>query len=136
MRLKKAEREFLMFQRVCRLATVGKNGRPHNVPVCPVLDRDRIYFGSAADAVKVQNIKGNPHVALVYDEYTEAWAGLKGVLVWGTARVVDAGPTFRRIQRLLYQRFPQYAGYAAIREKDSAVVEVTPTRTFSWGLNL
>ena len=134
MRLKKAEREFLMFQRVCRLATVGKNGRPHNVPVCPVLDRDRIYFGSAADAVKVQNIKGNPHVALVYDEYTEAWAGLKGVLVWGTARVVDAGPTFRRIQRLLYQRFPQYEGYAAIREKDSAVVEVTLTRTFSWGL--
>jgi nitroimidazol reductase NimA-like FMN-containing flavoprotein (pyridoxamine 5'-phosphate oxidase superfamily) len=134
MRLKKAEREFLMFQRVCRLATVGKNGRPHNVPVCPVLDRDRVYFGSAADAVKVQNIQGNSQVALVYDEYTEAWAGLKGVLVWGTARVVDAGPTFRRIQRLLYQRFPQYEGYAAIQEKDSVVVEVTPARTFSWGL--
>jgi nitroimidazol reductase NimA-like FMN-containing flavoprotein (pyridoxamine 5'-phosphate oxidase superfamily) len=134
MRLKKSEREFLMFQRVCRLATVGRNGRPHNVPVCPVLDRDRIYFGSAADAVKVQNIKGNSHVALVYDEYTEAWAGLKGILVWGTARVIDAGPTFRRIQRLLYQRFPQYEGYAAIQERDSAVVEVTPNRTFSWGL--
>jgi len=134
MRLKKAEREYLMFQRVCRLATVGRNGRPHNVPVCPILDRDRIYFGSAADAVKVQNIQGNPQVALVYDEYTEAWAGLKGILVWGTARVVVAGPTFRRIQRLLYLRFPQYEGYAAIQEKDSAVVEVTPTRTFSWGL--
>ena len=134
MRLKKAEREFLMFQRVCRVATVGRNGRPHNVPVCPILDRDRIYFGSAADAVKVKNIRGNPHVALVYDEYTEAWAGLKGILVWGTARVVDAGPAFRRIQRLLYQRYPQYEGYAAIEEKDSAVVEVIPTRTFSWGL--
>lgn len=136
MRLKKAEREFLMFQRVCRLATVGRNGRPHNVPVCPLLDRDRIYFGSAADAVKVQNIQGNRQVALVYDEYTEAWAGLKGILVWGTARVVDAGPTFRRIRTLLYERYPQYAGYAAIQEKDSAIVEVTPTRTFSWGLNL
>ncbi len=134
MRLKKAERDFIMFQRVCRVATVGKNGRPHNVPICPILDRDRIYFATAADGIKVQNIRANPQVALVFDEYTEAWQGLKGVLVRGTARVFDAGPTFRRIQKLLYRRYPQYEGYAAIQEKDSAVVEVTPSRTFSWGL--
>jgi nitroimidazol reductase NimA-like FMN-containing flavoprotein (pyridoxamine 5'-phosphate oxidase superfamily) len=106
MRLKKAEREFIMFQRVCRVATVGRDGRPHNVPVCPVLDGDRICFGSAADGVKVQNLRVNPQAALVYDEYTEAWRGLKGILVWGTARVFDTGPAFRRIRKLLYQRYP------------------------------
>ena len=134
MRLKKAEREFVAFQRVCRVATVSRKGVPHNVPVCPILDGDRIYFASEAKAVKVQNIRAAGHVALTFDEYSEAWSGLKGVLIRGKGKPIEAGPTFRRIRRLLYLRFPQYEGYAALEEKDTVIVEVTPTRTFSWGL--
>jgi len=134
MRLKKAEREFLAFQRVCRVATVSRNGVPHNVPVCPILEGDRIYFASESSAVKIRNIRATGHVALAFDEYTEAWAGLKGVLIRGTGRTIEAGPAFRRIRKLLYQRFPQYEGYAVLEEKETAIVEVTPTRTFSWGL--
>lgn len=134
MRLKKVEREFVAFQRVCRVATVGRNGRPHNVAVCPILEGDRIYFASASDGVKVQNIKATGQVALAYDEYTEAWSGLKGVLIWGTGRIIEAGPTFRRIRKLLYRRYPQYEAQAPLGEGVSVVIEVTPTRTFSWGL--
>jgi len=134
MRLKKAEREFVAYQRVCRVATVGTNGRPHNVPVCPILDGDRVYFGSAADGVKVRNIRATGQIALTYDEYTEAWSGLKGILIWGKARAIEAGPGFRRVRKLLYRRFPQYETSAALEEKESVVIEVTPTRTFSWGL--
>ena len=134
MRLKKVEREFVTYQRVCRVATVSRNGRPHNVPVCPILDGDRIYFASAADGVKVQNVQATGQVALAYDEYTEAWSGLKGILIWGTARVVEAGPNFRRVRKLLYQRYPQYETHAALEEKASVIVEVTPTKTFRWGL--
>ena len=134
MRLKRVEREFVMYQRVCRVATVGRNGRPHNVPVCPILDGDRIYFASAADGIKVQNLRATGHVALAYDEYTEVWSGLKGILIRGTARVVEAGPTFRRIRKLLYLRYPQYESEAPLEERESAIIEVTPTRTFSWGL--
>jgi len=134
MRLKKVEREFVAFQRVGRVATVGRNGRPHNVPVCPILEGDRIYFASAADGVKVENVRATGQVALTYDEYTEAWSGLKGILIWGTVRVNEAGPTFRRIRKLLYRRFPQYESHAPLEEKESVIIEVTPTRTFSWGL--
>jgi nitroimidazol reductase NimA-like FMN-containing flavoprotein (pyridoxamine 5'-phosphate oxidase superfamily) len=134
MRLKKAEREFLAFQRVCRVATVSREGVPHNVPVCPILEGDRIYFASETRAVKLRNIRATGHVALAFDEYTEAWSGLKGVLIRGTGRTIEAGPVFRRIRKLLYQRFPQYEDYAALEEKDTAIVEVTPKRTFSWGL--
>jgi nitroimidazol reductase NimA-like FMN-containing flavoprotein (pyridoxamine 5'-phosphate oxidase superfamily) len=134
MRLKKVEREFVAFQRVCRVATVGRNGRPHNVPVCPILEGDRIYFASAADGVKVENVRATGQVALAYDEYTEAWSGLKGILIWGAARVIEAGPTFRRIRKLLYQRFPQYESHAPLEERESVIIEVTPTRSFSWGL--
>jgi nitroimidazol reductase NimA-like FMN-containing flavoprotein (pyridoxamine 5'-phosphate oxidase superfamily) len=134
MRLKKAEREFLAFQRVCRVATVSRNGVPHNVPVCPILEGDRIYFASETSAVKVRNIRATGHVALAFDEYTEAWSGLKGVLIRGTGRTIEAGPVFRRVRKLLYQRFPQYEDYAALEEEDTVIVEVTPKRTFSWGL--
>ncbi len=134
MRLKKVEREFVAFQRVCRVATVSRSGRPHNVPVCPILDGDRIYFASAADGVKVLNVRATGQVALAFDEYTEAWSGLHGILIWGTARVIEAGPGYRRIRRLLYQRYPQYEKEAPLEERASVVVEVTPTRTFSWGL--
>lgn len=134
MRLKKVEREFVAYQRVCRVATVSRDGRPHNVPVCPILEGDRIYFASAADGVKVQNVRATGQVALAYDEYTEAWPGLKGILIWGTGRVVEAGPSFRRVRKLLYRRFPQYESHAPLEEKQSVILEVTPTRTFSWGL--
>ncbi|HYL81197.1 MAG TPA: pyridoxamine 5'-phosphate oxidase family protein [Candidatus Acidoferrum sp.] len=134
MRMKKAEREFLAFQRVCRVATVSRNGTPHNVPVCPILEGERIYFASEAGAVKVQNIRATGQVALAFDEYTEAWSGLKGVLIRGKGKTIESGPTFRRIRKLLYLRFPQYEGYAALEEKDTVIVEVTPTRAFSWGL--
>ena len=134
MRLKKVEREFIAYQRVCRVATVSRDGRPHNVPVCPILEGDRIYFASAADGVKVQNVRATGQVALAYDEYTEAWPGLKGILIWGTGRVVEAGLSFRRVRKLLYRRFPQYESHAPLEEKQSVIIEVTPTRTFGWGL--
>ena len=134
MRLKKVEREFVTYQRVCRVATVSRDGRPHNVPVCPLLEGDRIYFASAADGVKVRNVRATSHVALTYDEYTEAWPGLKGVLIWGTGRIIEAGPAFRRLRKLLYQRFPQYEAQAPLEERQSVIIEVAPARTFSWGL--
>ena len=40
---------------------------------------------------------------------------------------------FRRIRRLLYAKYPQYPTDAALRDNDSAVVEVIPTRVFAWG---
>jgi nitroimidazol reductase NimA-like FMN-containing flavoprotein (pyridoxamine 5'-phosphate oxidase superfamily) len=134
MRLKKAERALIEYQRVCRVATVSKDGLPHNVPVCPILDGERIYFASEAGAVKVRNIRHTGRVAITFDEYTEAWSGLKGILLWGSARIIEAGPVFRRVRKLLYQRFAQYERFAALEEHEAVLVEVTPTRTFSWGL--
>jgi nitroimidazol reductase NimA-like FMN-containing flavoprotein (pyridoxamine 5'-phosphate oxidase superfamily) len=134
MRLKKAERAFIEYQRVCRVATVSHEGVPHNVPVCPILDGERIYFASEAGAVKVRNIRQTGRLALTFDVYTEAWSDLKGILVWGSARIIEAGPVFRRVRKLLYQRFAQYERFAALEEHESVLVEVTPTRTFSWGL--
>ena len=102
MRLKQTEREFVSLQRVCRVATVGADGRPHNVPVCPLMVEDKLYFASAANAAKVKNLQRTGQIALTFDEYTEIWSSLRGIVVWGTVRLIEAGPAFRRVRRLFY----------------------------------
>jgi len=134
-RLKKAEAEFVRWARVSRVATVGRSGWPHNVPVCHVLEGGRLYFASGDDAKKVLNLRVTPRVTLTVDLYSDAWGNLKGVMVQGTARLIEKGPRFRKVRALLYRKYPQYPLEAALDEKDSVIVEVTPTHIFSWGLD-
>jgi len=54
-------------------------------------------------------------------------------MVQGSAKLIEKGPRFRKIRQLLYTKYPQYPREAALDEKDSLIVEVTPTRIFSWG---
>ena len=135
MKLKKSVAELVQWERVCRVATVGRRGMPHLVPVCHVLHGGKIYFASGDDGRKVKNLMENPRVTVTIDCYSDAWAGLRGVMVQGTAKLIERGPRFRRIRALLYKKYPQYRREAAIAESDSVVIEVTPVRVFSWGMD-
>lgn len=134
MRLKKALADLIQWERVCRVATVSKAGIPHLVPVCHVLSDGKIYFGSEKDARKVLNLRASRRVTVTVDCYSDDWATLKGIMVQGTAKLIEKGPQFRKIRTLLYKKYPQYPDEAALEESDSVIVEVTPTRVFSWGL--
>jgi PPOX class probable F420-dependent enzyme len=135
MKLKKSVAELVQWERVCRVATVGRRGMPHLVPVCHVLHGGKIYFASGDDGRKVKNLMENPRVTVTIDCYSDAWAGLRGVMLQGTAKLIEGGPRFRRIRALLYKKYPQYPREAAIAESDSVVIEVTPVRVFSWGMD-
>ena len=132
-RLEKEAAEFVRWERVCRVGTVSGEGVPHVVPVCHVLADGKIYLGSGDDATKVRNIKANARVTVTVDAYSDHWAGLKGVMVQGTAALIGGGPRFRRARRRLYEKYPQYSTEAALTEADSVIIEVTPTHVFTWG---
>jgi len=132
-RVKKAYATFLERARVVRVATTDAGGRPHVVPVCAVVAGGRVYFGSGDDARKVRNLRANPRLAVVADDYSEAWDWLRGVVVTGEARLHARGPVFQRGRRLLYAKYPQYPAEAALEVGDSVVVEVVPTAVFAWG---
>ncbi len=134
MRLKKAVANLIEWERVCRVATAGATGMPHLVPVCHVVAGGKIYFASGNDGRKVLNLRTNSRIALTVDLYSDAWANLKGVMVQGTATLIEKGPRFRKIRALLYRKYPQYPDEAALDESDSVIIEVTPTRVFSWGV--
>jgi nitroimidazol reductase NimA-like FMN-containing flavoprotein (pyridoxamine 5'-phosphate oxidase superfamily) len=105
------------------------------VPVCPVVDGGRLYFASGTTARKIRNLRANPQVAVSADDYTEAWSGLRGIMVSGEARIHARDATFRRIRRQLYAKFPQYPAEAALGDRDSVVVAITPRRVFAWGFD-
>jgi len=134
-RLNKKLSKLIARERVCRVATTGADGKPHVVPVCHVLAGEKIYFGSGNDARKVANVRANPQIALTIDLYSEDWSQLRGVMVRGTATLIERGPRFKRARALLYEKYPQYPEEAALATSDSVVVEVTPTRVLSWGLD-
>src|SRR5688572_2016202 len=96
--LSKKEKEFVHEMRVARVATVDAEGVPHNIPVCPLVVNDRIYFASEKKAKKLRNIEANPHVTVVFDEYTDAWDYLRGIMVQGKGRIVNK-TEFRRLRK-------------------------------------
>jgi nitroimidazol reductase NimA-like FMN-containing flavoprotein (pyridoxamine 5'-phosphate oxidase superfamily) len=132
-RLTKTLADFVTYERVCRVATSGAASVPHLVPVCHVLAGGKLYFASGDDGRKVANLRENPRVTVTVDVYSDHWAMLRGVMIQGRARIIESGPRFRRVRDLLYRKYPQYPREAAISPSDSLVVEVTPTRVFSWG---
>jgi PPOX class probable F420-dependent enzyme len=118
------ERDIVRLARVARLATVDADGRPHVVPICPVLDGDLILFATDEESVKVRNIRRNPHVALVVDDYLEDWSRLRAVMIRAMARVLDHGPEWDRVRSLLYEKFAQYEPEAPIEAGRTVIVEL------------
>lgn len=134
MRLRKAVAKLLTHERVCRVATASARAL-HAVPVCHVLEGGRLYFGSDRTSLKARNVQKDPRIAVVVDLYTEDWDLLKGAMIQGTARLIRRGPQFRQIRTLLYKKYPQYQGEAALDESDSVIVEVTPVHVSAWGMD-
>jgi nitroimidazol reductase NimA-like FMN-containing flavoprotein (pyridoxamine 5'-phosphate oxidase superfamily) len=134
-RIRRAHADFLALQRVAHVATANARGVPHVVPVCLVVDAGRLYFASGKTGRKMQDLRANPQIAVSADDYSEAWSRLRGVVVSGAARVHARNPTFRRIRRRLYAKYPQYRTEATLGDHDSVVVEVTPRRVYGWGFD-
>ena len=114
--------------RVARLATVGDDGAPHVVPVTFAIDGDRIV--TAVDAKpkrgaplrRLANIRANPRVSLLADEYDDDWGKLWWVRADGEARIVEEDPELGHALALLRARYPQYATVALIGP--AVVIEV------------
>ncbi len=119
---------------VARLATVGRDGRPHIVPITFALDDDTIYFAvdfkpkKTADLQRLRNIEANPSVSVLVDHYEDDWTKLWWVRVDGGARIVIDGAVFEKGIALLTQR---YAPYRSVRPA-GPVVAIAVERMTGW----
>jgi PPOX class probable F420-dependent enzyme len=100
--------------RVGRLATVGRDGRPHAVPICFTLSGQTVY--SAVDHKpkrssrlrRVANLEQTGRACLLLDEYHEDWSVLWWVRLDGTGRVVADPDEAACAVSALVEKYPQY----------------------------
>lgn len=101
--------------RVARLATVGPDGTPHLVPVTFAAWSTTVITAidhkpkTTADLKRIRNIRTNPRVSLLADEYDdEDWSRLWWVRVDGTAEVVETEPARTELAEHLVEKYEQY----------------------------
>lgn len=131
---------FIGEHRVARLATADLDAQPAIIPICYGFDGDNIYTPidekpksvEAGSLKRVRNIKSNPRVALVIDEYSEDWSKLVYVLIIGVAEIISPGEDaaeHRRAVELLREKYPQYRSMAI---DERPMIKITPTRIKRW----
>ena len=136
-----ADRTLLDRSRVAHLATAGRDGRPHVVPLCYARDGEAIYFivdekpkRAGKHLKRMRNIAENPAVALIVDIYDEDWTRLEYLLVQGRAAIVDDAVEFGRALALLRSRYPQYVGMR-LEQARNELVRITPSAVHHWRSN-
>lgn len=129
---------FIASRRVGHLATADAGGTPHVTPGCYAYHRGLVY--SALDLKpkrvpsrglrRVRNVRTNPGVALVVDDYSEAWDALAYVLIRGQATILESGDERDHAETLPREKYEQYA---EMLEEGCATLRITPERVVAWG---
>ena len=101
--------------RVARLGTLTPDGRIHLVPICFAVDGETLY--TAVDAKpkrsralqRLENVRSNPEVCVLVDEWDEDWSQLWWARLRGRARVLGGGEELASAHGLLRAKYEQYA---------------------------
>lgn len=115
-----AELEYLASQRLGRLATVGRDGAPHVVPVGfrynPETDTIDIGGHNMGRSKKWRDIGREPRVAFVVDDVLPPWRP-RLIEIRGRASRLTLG------------------GTALGRGFSDEIIRISPTRIVSWGID-
>lgn len=70
------------------VTTVGKDGWPHVAPMWYFLDGEQVAFRTFTKSQKIVNLQRNPKITVLLEEGA-AYEELRGIMIKGTARLVD-----------------------------------------------
>ncbi len=132
------QRRFLDRTRVAHLATAGRDGAPHLMPVCFCVDDHSLYITvdekpkrTDIPLRRLRNISENPLVAVTVDRWDEDWTRLAWVMLRGSADILAAGEEHDRAQDQLRERYAQYRSMVLA---PLPVIAVRIKRVLSWGV--
>lgn len=132
------QRSLLDRSRIAHLATAGRDGKPHVVPLCYAREGETLYFivdekpkRAGRRLKRMRNIDENPSVALVVDVYDEDWGRLEYLLLRGEAKLVEDESEFTRALGLLRTRYPQYRTMRLERGRND-IIRITATGAHHW----
>jgi hypothetical protein len=128
--------EFLAAERTCRVATAGKDGRPHVVPLWFVWDGTALWLSSVVRSQRWTDLMRDPRVAVVVDAGVE-YMELRGVELSG--EVVPVGeiprtgapdPVLDHVEQLFADKYT--AGAKFPPDGRHAWLKLTPEKLVSW----
>jgi len=117
---------------LCRIATASKDANPHVTPVLYVFDGNYFYIAIDYGEKKLKNLKENNKVALVIDDRTKK--GARGIMVQGTAEILERGDEYKYALKLLFDRFEIYRKNPW-GEGEAPIIKVIPKKKASWRVN-
>jgi PPOX class probable F420-dependent enzyme len=123
------ETAFLNGHELCRMATASKDATPHVIPVMYAMDGERLVIAIDYGTKKLKNMRENPKVAVVVDDYDPNG----GVFIQGTCKIVERGPEYLRLLKILFEKFEFYRNNPW-GEGESPIISIEPGKVVSWGL--
>ncbi|MEX1280361.1 MAG: TIGR03618 family F420-dependent PPOX class oxidoreductase [Acidimicrobiia bacterium] len=133
----------LASQRSRPVATLGHDGFPHLAPMWFVVEDGRIVFRSFTKSQKIVNLRRDPRLSVLVED-GEDYAELRGVMVKGTARLVEDRDEVLRLYGKVSVRYTMpdvdaddldpaalEAMFGRFADKNTVVV-VEPTQVISW----
>ncbi len=133
-KLSKSDIVFIQQLPVCRLATVTKNCEPVVRPVWPVFDGKTVYIATDPETPKLEHLKANPKVSVVFDDYDRNnWSNLRGIRVQGEAVILWEGKEYRQAHTLLKNKYPEYrTEEGGWKEGELPIIRITPKSIAKW----
>ncbi|MGZ4128883.1 MAG: pyridoxamine 5'-phosphate oxidase family protein [Actinomycetota bacterium] len=126
------ERAYVERARVCHVASIAGDGQPHTAPVSPAYDAKSrtLYVATERGGRTATNLRARPRATVAFDDYSENWGRLHGVIVKARARKLERGVVFERAVTALQAKFRQYRSI----EIDYVVALRVEGVVASWGL--
>ncbi len=134
---------FMAEQTTLQVATLGSDGFPHVAPMWFVVEDGKFVFRSFTKSQKIVNLRRDPRLTVLLEDGTD-YAELRGLMVKGTARLVDDRAEVLRLYGKVSARYTMpgteefdldpdalEAMFGAYAAKNTAVV-VEPERVISW----
>jgi PPOX class probable F420-dependent enzyme len=127
---------FLEGERTCRVATVGRDGAPHNVPLWFVWDGRSLWLNSVVKSQRWTDVARDPRVSVVVDTGA-AYGELRGAELIGRLERVGeaprsgaADPELETPERLFAAKYSHESAFAA--DGRHAWLRLTPEKIVSW----
>jgi uncharacterized protein len=126
------EKEFLLRNDGCRVATVTSNNNPHITPVSYIFEKGRLYFATDYNTRKYKNLKQNPKIAIAVDIYSSV--NNIAVIIHGKVNFIEYGEKFQKLYNLFHKKF-EWVRTDPWKEGEAPFVEVEPYKKISWGFD-
>lgn len=134
---------FLESGHTLQVATIGRDGSPHLAPMWYVIDEGKVVFRSFTKSQKIVNLRRDPRLTVLLERglaYTE----LRGVIIKGTATLIDDPARVLRLYGRLAAKYPMVgdapveldpealeAAFGRYAPKNTGVI-VEPERVVTW----